>query len=313
METFRALKVKGDVLIGELIISQARLQDVKLQFEAKNGNIKMAPMTANLYKGEYKGDIFLDATKKIPKITINADLKGIQAEPLLNDITGKAKLRGTDDFNMALTTAGHDAQAMKKRLNGKMSFSFKDGAVKGFNIGKFLRSLKAVKTNLSYKVSDKEETDFAELTGNPTVKNGVVTLNDLYSKSPAFRIQGKGLLADLVKEKIDYIASVTVVETSKGQAGKDLAQLNGITIPIQIEGSLQNSKIKPDIQGVITSFATKEITDKIEIKIPGFTSPERSLTQEQSTEQQLKSADPNEALKDKIDEEVGNFLKKLFN
>ncbi len=268
MGTLRALKVKGDLLIGKLIISNARLEDVKIQLEAKNGNIKMAPMTANLYKGKYNGDILLDVTKRIPKITINSDLKGIQAEPLLNDVTGEAKLKGKGDFNAALKTKGHDAKTMKKKLNGKMSFSFKDGAIKGFNIGKFLRGLKAAKKNLSYKVSDKEETDFAILTGNPTVKKGMVRLNDLYGKSPGLRLHGKGLLADLIKEKINYDVDVTVVSTSKGQAGKDLAQLNGITIPIQIKGPLQDPKIKPDIKGALKSLATKEVIDKLGIEIP---------------------------------------------
>jgi len=222
------------------------------------------------------------------------------------------KISGKGHFNAALTTTGQDADVMKKRLNGKMSFSFKDGAIKGFNIGKFLRRLKSIKENISYKVSEKEETDFTELTGNPTVTNGVVTLNDLDGKSPALRLQGKGILADLVNERIDYTASATVVETSKGQAGKNLEKLKGITIPIHIKGLLQNPKIKPDIRKVITSLATKEITDKIGIKIPGITSPKQSQTKEQITKQQSNRTDPVEALKDKADEELGNILKNLF-
>ena len=313
METLRTLKIKGDLLIGELIISNAKLSDINLQLDAKDGNIKMDPMTANLYKGKYNGDIFLDATKKLPKIILNAALKDIQVEPLLNDVTGKAKLRGKGNFNAALTTTGQDAVAMKKNLNGEMHFSFKDGAVKGFNIGKFLRSLNSIKQNTSYKVSDKEETDFAKLTGNPILKNGMVTLDDLDGSAPALHFQGKGLLADLVKERINYTASATVVETSKDQASKDLAQLNGITIPILINGPLQNPKIEPDIKGVVTSLATKGILDKIGIKIPGITSPTQPPTEEQSTKQPIKTDDPNEALKNKVDEKVGNFLKKIFN
>ena len=141
------------------------------------------------------------------------------------------------------------------------------GAVKGFNIGKFLRRLKQLRGNLSLNVSDQEETDFAEITGNPTVTNGVVYLNDLMGKSPAFRIQGKGMLADLIKETINYDASVTVVETSKGQAGKELAQLEGITLPIKISGSLNSPKVKPDISGIVTSGVKRELEKKLMEKI----------------------------------------------
>ncbi len=279
VDTLRALKVKGDLVIGKLTINKARLSNVRFTINANDGRIKLAPLTADLYQGNYAGDIFLDATGKFPKLTIDTSLKGIQAEPLLEDVTGNAKLRGKGDFTASLITAGADMDAMKKALNGQMSFIFKNGAVKGFNIGKFLRRLKQLRGNLSLNVSEKEETDFAEITGNPKVTNGVVYLNDLTGKSPAFRIQGKGMVADLIKETINYNASVTVVSTSKGQAGKELAELNGITIPIKIAGSLKDPKIKPDISGIVTSGVKRKLEKKLmeKIGIPGGEDGKKSL------------------------------------
>jgi AsmA protein len=225
----------------------------------------------------------LNAAGDIPEITVDSTLKGIEVEPLLTDMTDKAMIRGNGDVTAALTTRGVSVDAMKQQLNGNLSFSFRNGAVKGFNAGKFLRSLKSLRDNQTFSVSEEEETDFTELTGNPKVTNGVVTLDDLSGKSPALRVSGTGMLVDIVKETIDYKAVITVVETSKGQAGKELTELAGLPIPIHVKGPLTDPAIQPDIKGVITSIFTG-------------TSPEAV-----------------EELKKSVEKEVGRFLKKLSN
>jgi AsmA protein len=277
----RALKLNAALAVDDLIVSGANLSQVRVNVTAKDGILTKTPLSANLYQGTYEGKVVLDATGEMPELAVNTALKGVEAEPLLSDMTGNAPIRGTGDITAALTTRGLDVDAMKQNLNGNLSFSFKNGAIKGFNVGKFLRSLKSLRENRTFAVSEQEETDFTELTGNPVVKNGVVFLDDLSGKSPALRVSGTGIVADIVRETIDYQARVTVVETSKGQAGSDLSELAGVTVPISVKGPLADPAIVPDIRGVITSILTD-------------TSPE--------TVDQLKKS---------VEKEVGRFLKKL--
>ena len=113
----------------------------------------MAPLSADLYQGKYNGSIGLNARGKVARLSLDEALTGIDVEPLLNDLTGKAKLRGNGDFHARLTTQGATPEAMKAGLNGKMGFVFRNGAVKGFNIGKMMRSLDSFKKTGSFKVS----------------------------------------------------------------------------------------------------------------------------------------------------------------
>ncbi len=279
----RALKINASLAVKDLVVSGASLSDVQAKLTAKDGIIDAAPLSAKLYSGIYDGKVRLNAAGDIPEITIDSTLKGIEVEPLLADMTGKAMIRGTGDVTTALTTRGITVDAMKQQLNGNLSFSFKNGAVKGFNVGKFLRSLKSLRDNRAFSISEKEETDFTELTGNPVVTNGVVALNDLSGKSPALRVSGTGTIVDIIRETIDYKVVITVVETSKGQAGKDLAELAGIPVPIHVKGPLTDPAIQPDIKGAISSILTG-------------TSPEAV-----------------EELKQSVEKELGRFLKKLSN
>ncbi len=281
VELLRALKLKASLAIEDLIVSGAVLSRVGVQVTAKDGILTKAPVTASLYKGTYDGKVVLDATGKMPELAIDTALKGVEVEPLLMDMTQNAQIRGSGDVTAALTTKGLDLGAMKQNLNGSLSFSFKNGAIKGFNVGKFLRSLKSLRESRTLAVSEQEETDFTELTGNPVVKNGVVFLDDLAGKSPALRVSGTGIVADIVRETIDYKAMITVVETSRGQAGKDLAELAGVTVPISVKGPLADPVITPDITGVISKILTGT------------------------------SSEPVEQLKKSVEKELGRFLKKL--
>ncbi len=281
VELLRALKLKAALAIDHLIVSGVVLSRVRVHVTAKDGILTKAPVTASLYKGNYDGKVVLDATGDVPKLAIDTTLKGVEVEPLLMDMTQNALVRGTGDVTAALTTRGGDVAAMKQNLNGSLSFVFKNGAIKGFNAGKFLRSLKSLRESRTLAVSEQEETDFTELTGNPVVKNGVVFLDDLAGKSPALRVSGTGIVADIVRETIDYKAMITVVETSKGQTGSDLAELAGLTVPVSFKGPLADPVITPDITGVISKILTGT------------------------------SSEPVEQLKKSVEKELGRFLKKL--
>ncbi len=279
----RNLKINAALAIDDLVVSGASLSKVQAKLIAKDGVIHAAPLSATLYNGVYEGNVMLNAAGDLPLLTMDSTLKGIEVEPLLMDMTEKAMVRGTGDITAALTTRGATVTAMKRQLNGNLSFSFQNGAVKGFNAGKFLRSLKSLRDNRSFSVSEEEETDFTELTGNPVVTNGVVVLNDLSGKSPALRVSGTGTIVDIVQEIIDYKAVLTVVETSTGQAGKEMTELAGLPIPVYIKGPLADPSIRPDIKGVITSILSGTSSDSVE------------------------------QLKQSVEKELGRFLKKFSN
>jgi len=270
---------------------------VKVTVSGKGGALRIDPVTAQLYQGTYNGSVALDAKGKLPKLTLNSKLTGVEMEPLLRDMQGKAKLRGNGDFSAALITAGADTATMKKTVNGQMSFVFRNGAVKGFNLGKILRGVKQFRKQGDFAVESQEETDFTEITGNPVAKNGIVRLDDLAGKSPAFRFSGKGVIADLPRDRIDYTVKATVVGTSKGQGGSDLAELGGLTIPVDIKGPRDNPKISPDLGAVAMSLAEKQAKDQL-LKKLGVEQAPGTATQP--------AADPQKELLDKA-------LKSIFD
>ncbi len=257
----RKLDVQGDINIGKLVMSKAHLQQVKVSVNGKNGIVKIDPITAKLYQGTHAGNVTVDATGKTPKLTINSKVQGVQAEPLLIDMTGKAKARGTANFSAALVGVGATAPVIKRTLNGQMSFSVQNGAIKGYNLGKIMRQGQSLKDSFSLNVSDQEETDMSEITGNPVATNGVVTLDDLKGAGPGLRISGKGVIANLPANSVDYLLTATLVATSKGQGGKELqdGKLEGVPLDCKFKGSLDDPKRDCDATKLLAALGVKLI------------------------------------------------------
>ena len=271
LETLRQINVKGVLDIGKLKVSGTHSEKIHLEINAADGLIKLHPMSANLYQGQYQGNVSLDARGKTLKLAINENLKAVQVGPLLKDLSGDDTISGTANAQAKLTGNGATVDQIKQTLTGNGKFSFTDGALKGVNIGESIRKAKAALKGEKLPASDTPlQTDFSSLTGSFTATNGIIDNQDLLVMSPLLRINGAGKV-DLPKEGIDYVLKVTIVGTSKGQGAADLADLKGLTIPVKITGTFDQPKPTVDIANLLKEQATEEmkakVADKLEDKL----------------------------------------------
>ncbi|OUR64388.1 membrane assembly protein AsmA [Methylophaga sp. 42_25_T18] len=273
LETLRQLNAKGVIDIGKLKVSGTRSENIHIELSAANGEIKLHPMSANLYQGQYQGNVRLDARGKTLKLAIDENLKGVHAGPLLLDLTGEDKISGEANAAAKLTGNGSTVEQIKQSLSGNGSFSFTNGALKGINIAESIRKAKAVFKGGKVAESDEPvQTDFSTLSGSFKATNGVIDNQDLLAMSPLLRITGAGLI-DLANDAMNYGVDVSIVGTSKGQGGKELADLKGLTIPVKLKGSLSDPKISVDLASMLKDQAKEElkakVTEKLEDKLGG--------------------------------------------
>ena len=274
--------MEGDLSIDRLIISNARLDGFRLHLKAQDGVLQADPVTAGLYEGRLTAGVGLDVNSAIPTLTLNLDLTGIQAEPLLKDMTGKARLRGKGNITAALSAAGTSFDAMKRSLDGRMTMEFTEGAVAGFNLGRTLRQWKQFNKGRIIDLEETAATDFTEFTGNPVAKDGIIRMDDLALKAPAFRLQGTGVLADLHTNTIDYQARATVINTAKGAGGKELTELEGLELPLKVSGSLDNPKIRLDWEDILSGLLLNKVFDVLNLPLPGSGEPGASEKDEET-------------------------------
>jgi AsmA protein len=320
LEALRQINAKGTLDIGKLTISGTHSEQIHVEINAANGLINLSPMSANMYQGQYQGNVGLDARGKTLKLSLNESLKGVKAGPLLKDLTGDDKLSGVANAQAKLTGNGATVQQIKQTLSGNGNFSFTDGAVKGINIAESIRKAKATLKGETLPASDASvQTDFSNLSGSFTATDGIISNQDLLAMSPLLRIKGAGKI-DLPKEGIDYGLKISIVETSTGQGGKALDDLKGLTIPVKITGTFSNPKPSVDLASMLKERATDEmkakVADKLKDKLGGdlgrllggALAPKSAAPETASTTETPPAKTPEEQLKDAVSDKLKGFF-----
>ena len=292
----RGLDINGNLRINKMKLVNAHVSELQLTLKAQGGQLRLHPLKAHLYDGQYEGDIAVDVRKDIPQVAVNESVSHIHVGPLLQDVLGEDKVSGLASVSAKLTTRGVELDAIKKSLNGTAQFHFENGAVKGVNLGQMIREAYAKIKNKPKPPKQENQTDFAEMMGSVTIHDGVVSNNDLQAKSPLLRVSGKGEV-DLPRERIDYRINASIVESDQGQAGKELAELKSLTIPIKVGGSFDKPTFALDLEPVLKAKA-KEALQREKTKVK---------------EQVEKKLDEKKAkAKSKLEEQLKNKFKKLF-
>lgn len=226
--------------IGHLVARGLEARAVKATARIANGQLDLAPVSASLYEGRLNASsvVSTGSSPAANKIALKADLAGIAIEPLLKALADQDVLEGKGNVSVAVNTGGGSVEALKRALAGKASMKLADGALKGINLGAKMRQARDMfkAGQVEKQASDtSQKTDFTEMSVSFQIQNGVARSNDLSMKSPLLRVGGEGAI-DIGRSVLDYTVMASVVGTSGGQSGKELAELRGVTIPVRLTG-----------------------------------------------------------------------------
>jgi AsmA protein len=261
-DALQKLNANGHIDIAQLKLNGLKLSDVRLKLSGTPGGVQQQEVSAQLYGGRVVNTTRVSPGAK-PGLAIKTQLTSLNAAPFLKDLIGKDRVSGLGNLTLDLQGRGNTVGELKRTLNGDIAFRVENGAVKGFNLAQIVRKGKAALAgNLAYQESAAEQTDFTVFAADAKVVNGVLHSEQLDAASPLFRVDGAGQV-DLVNETINYLAKPTVVNTTKGQGGKDLEELAGITIPIKLTGNLYKPKVSLDIRAALEQKATEKFREKL--------------------------------------------------
>ncbi len=290
-DALNALNVNGTLDIGSLKASGVSMSNVHLKLSGSKDSPKQQEISANLYGGQIK------ATTRVngKNYAVNTQLQGLNAAPFLKDLVGKDPVSGVGNLNLDVTANGATVGDVRRSLNGSVNFALQNGAVKGFNLGQIIRKAQALYSGQlpTAQAATDQQTDFATFSAAGKFVNGILKTDTLDAKSPLLRLTGAGEI-NLVDETINYIAKPTVVETSQGQGGKELDTLRGVTIPIELTGSMYAPKYHVMFGDIAKQQATKQLQKQFD-------------SHQEEIQKKL-----NEKLGDKLGGELGGALGKLF-
>lgn len=285
MEALRSVDVDGRAELGRLNVMGLELRNIALQIRSEAGDWQIEPISAEAYEGEMTSRLRLDAREDTPRYEFETDLNGLDIGLLLQDLQGEdARLLGTGNLEMDMATRGATMNALKGALNGSGNMRFEDGAVRGINVAQVIRRAEARLRGERLEDDAPNQTDFTELLGSFTIRDGVVQNEDLEAQSPLLRVQGAGQ-ADLNDDTLDYRLDTTLVGTLEGQGGRSLEDLQGVNLPIRISGPFADPNFRLDLGEALRDRYGDEARERVE--------------------------EEKERVRERVEEEAGKLLDRL--
>ncbi len=263
LSALKGLSLKGNLRIGQLSVSNIKAEKVSLGMRATGGRVEVNPLSASLYQGNLTGSASVNANGN--RLAMKGQLGGVAIGPLLRDALSNDLLEGRGSVALDVQTGGATVSAMKKALSGNASLALRDSSLKGVNLGELLRKAKALRGSnppAEQGATPAERTDFTELGASFVIRNGVAHNDDLAAKSPLLRLAGSGDV-DIGANSIDYLIKASVVASSGGQGGKELAELRGVTVPVKVTGPLDAPRFRADLRATVGDALKQRAEDKL--------------------------------------------------
>lgn len=274
LSALNSIDVRGKIDIARVKVRGLQFANLKTDINASKGQLRVGPHSAQLSDGSIQGDFSINANNN--QIQIKETISKIAIGQLLKELGQESRLEGQANLGLDLTTRGDNTDQFKQNLGGLVSFNVADGAIRGVDIARLLRNIQGIITTGKLpEFSENDRTVFSELSGTVNIKQGVATNKDLSMKAPIFRVQGQGEV-NLVTSQVNYLARLSVVETTQGQGGPELEALRGVTIPVRLTGPFDNIGYQLDIASIAAEIAKSRAGQTITNKIEEAIGPERT-------------------------------------
>ena len=263
LETLRELSLNGEVTLQKLSVSGVDLQDVKAKITARNGKLTAQPLTAQLYSGQYSGEMVFNARSSTPALSFAHALTEVQAGGLLKDFAEVDNLSGLMQTRITGSSRGNTTTALIDNLNAEVAFELKDGIYQGLDFWQDIRRAYAVlKRKSPPDNSTNPQTQLEALMLQGRLANNVFTANQFLAEIPFLQINGKGNI-NLANDEVRFQLNALMNEAPTFDDGKDLEELVGLTIPMEIKGTLEEPKLKVELKDLAKDAAVKQVKDKL--------------------------------------------------
>src|SRR6185369_223762 len=156
-------------LLGKFIITQGVMHVV-----LHDGKLSADLVRAALFGGGATGRVTADGSGPVPAVTVKLDVKSVAMKSLLQSAIKVERIEGTGAMSVNVAGIGKNQQAIMSNLAGTASVAVHNGAIRGVDLAAVARTVQNPLSGLlGAATSGQSSTDFAEASGNFTIRNGV--------------------------------------------------------------------------------------------------------------------------------------------
>lgn len=226
--------------LDELIAQNLQLNTLEVNATARDGLVRVNPISGNLYDGDFAVTAELDARQDNPNWKLNQRLNNVNTLPLLTDLAELDMISGKANLRADLTSRGNRLSALRENAQGTASFTIDDGAFETINLtayacqGIALANAETINTQQWPK-----STRFEELSGVMRINGNILNNKNLSADLAGMSLDGQGQI-NLEQMTLDYELGLRVVGAiHEHNACRVNERVQNIVIPIECRGSLE--------------------------------------------------------------------------
>ena len=269
-DLIKPLNARGDLKIGTVTIGNLQLDAVTLSLNASNGRLRIHPISAELYGGNYSGDVSIDASVANPVLSVNETVQGVDLAKLAQAMFEKENITGSISGNFNLSGRGNDLGEVQRSLSGRMNFELKDGTYEGTDVWYELRHARAtLKQETPPEPVLPARTSFSSVRATGVVTDGIMHNDDLVADLPFMQLTGNGDV-NIPAGTVDYNLKARVFrkpEALEAATPEEIEDFTKTVIPLKITGPLASPKVSPDVEALLRQRVEDEIKDVLEDKL----------------------------------------------
>ncbi|NMT62181.1 AsmA family protein [Marinobacter orientalis] len=237
LETVRSLVLDVKLGLGELIVSNLTISEIKSAITANNGVLKVEDFSGKLYDGSFGANVTLDARSDNPQWTITKDINNVQTLPLLTDLAELDMLSGGANIDVNVKTSGNRIPALRNNANGEINFSLAEGEFTRMNLTRMACQGIAMVNQESLTTSDwGTSTPFNDMKGTLRIDGNTLNNTDLVAALAGMRLEGDGTV-DLATSNLDYEIGLRIVgEIHRDEACRVTEVVEDVVIPVECRG-----------------------------------------------------------------------------
>ena len=309
-DLIRTLNLNGSLTVNEARLTGMVFESVDVKLRAANGDLRLHPMTANLFDGTYSGDVRINASGKTPVLSVNENVSDVNLGALAKAMFDTEQVTGTINGAFVLSGSGDTLAAIQQSLDGNLSFELQNGAFEGTDVWYELRRARALfKQEPAPEPVLPARTEFSNVRATGPVTDGIFRNDDLLAELPFMRLTGKGSV-DLPKAEVDYRLTARVLEKpefASGATEEELKEFTEAVIPVRITGPLASPSIKPDVEDMLKRELKKKAEEELLDRLFGGSDDETG--DEELTEKQKKKKKKKKDKEDLLEDAIKDIFK----
>jgi len=268
MAVFKDVFANGRFKAQQLVSGGLELNDVDVDVKSSPGSVTITPR-ANLYDGKVGGAIAFSDKGGQQQLRVQNEIDLVDLSKMLNAAEITDQLSGIGSLVVdLLVTEKNGVQSN----TGTIKLLAKNGALKGVDLKGIVdkgyaqyQSFKGREPSQDDQQTgdgqSNDETRFAELIGTFNIQDFKITNNDFALKAPLFRVGGEGEI-NIDSQTVNYLVSLSIVNSTDGQGGEALEKLKGLTLPIRFTGDLSAPRYSFDTKALYKSLVKRELDEK---------------------------------------------------